>query len=228
MLTLVGACYTTLAQPTSIQLDWQVSADNGATWLGGDIQVPEHQSSVLVRLRAEWENHDPGVYFASTRFDAMLRTPERESADAIDMFHVASDFRWTALINPNGLASTRFGDTLKVDDIRDTSPPGMGSRWVTAFQYDPMIGILHPENPTIVFSYRLVLDGAPGARLVSGVFLPYTNTPPNYLAALYMNPFLGMTTAVPTIIRDASVTVVPAPGAVLFVVAAMGVLMRRR
>lgn len=214
------------AQPYAVQLDWQVSTDNGSTWHGGNIQVPPSQSSVLVRLHAAW-NALPLHYFASTQFDGLVRTPGRETADQVDSYNVGIDIPWTDTFNTAGFATTRFGDTLKIDDSRDTQEPGAGPRRIMVDQFPPIFAeFLHPENPAILFSYRLTLDGTPGDRLISGLFRVLVQGRPDHLRGLYISPFPGHTTIVPTTINDASVTVLPAPFSYLVFVPAF-VLARR-
>lgn len=233
--TSIYACTVTLllhgethAQLLAAQLDWQTSADDGATWLGGNRHVPSSQSSVLVRLHAAW-NALPLHYFAATQFDGLIRTPGRETADQVDMYNTGIAIPWTGTFNTAGFATTRFGDTLKIDDSRDTQEPGVGSRRIMVYQIPPSFPEFpHPENPAILFTYRLALDGTPGDRLISGLFRVLVQGQPDHLSGLYISPFPGNTTFVPTTINDASVTVVPSPAACVVLAAAIALRRRRR
>lgn len=218
-------CGISSGQSYSVRLDWQVSADNGGTWGVGLVEVPETQASVLVRLQASWTPTGTDTYFSGTSFDALIRTPGRTSGDSIDMYNFGIFPVWTRSVNTQGFRFDYFGDVLKVDDVRDSSPPGVGSRWVTPTQLPPQYGTDHRENPTILFSYRLALDGVPGPREISGLFRVSSQT--GHTTALYID-FGSIGTWVPSTVNNTTVLVVPSPASAWLVLGMSTLLVRRR
>ncbi len=196
------------AQPYVANLRWQASQDGGASWHDGTVVVARGFQSVLVRLKAEWNSTSSQIVFAGTNFDATVRSLGRVSGDWVDQFDSGSP-SWTPG-NYFGFTYTRFGGTLKIDDVRDVDEPGTGPRWIQVQQAPPTIPPGHPENPTILFRFRLRLDGDPGCRRVSAVFRPYSPSFPTHVAALWIPPYSLPVIGVPTIISDLDL-VVPCP-----------------
>ncbi len=208
---IAGALIAThsLAQSHTITMRWEVSLDDGVTWRTGLVPCSAAQRSVRVRLWAEWNRDSVLVIFAVTQFDATVRTPGRVSQDSIDSFNVGI-VPWNDA-NPGGYSVSQHDDVLKIDDWADVQPPGVGPRWVSPFQGPPGTPAAHPEDPTVLFLYRLRLDGVPGERQIQGLFRVRNQQFPDRVAALYIAPFDGTLAFVPTTISNATILVVPCP-----------------
>jgi hypothetical protein len=168
-----------LAQPNAtVVAAWQLSLDEGATWHVGLVEAPSSQTSVLVRLRFSWElagASDSPIYFNASRFDAVSRSlDEGGLADTASQTRILSQgVNSVGLRDYPFLSIQRQGTILKIDSSdQDTAPPGEGAHWVQPgqmLQGLPGFPLLF-DNPIDVFQYRLVLDGTPGRRELSGSF----------------------------------------------------------
>lgn len=223
-LALTAKC--AFAQSGTGLFQWQVSADNGATWQSGNLQVSESQPSVRVRANVSW--NAPGIAFAIAGLDVVVEGLEGAgSADSI-----------TNILRPptfldgtptNRVSVQRFGNLLKIDDSRDTSPPGTGPSTLWLIQTFNEIS-LNRDNPITILEYTLILDGSLGTRRLSEIFFTTTNGYRDNINRLFDVYTSRFTYNMPTSTRlGASVTVIPAPGASFF--AAFGTVMiaaRRR
>lgn len=67
--------------------------------------------------------------------------------------------------------ATRFGNVVKIDDVRDTLPPGVGTLWIQCQQlpekFNPNFST---ERPAPVFEFLLQLDGTHGPRTVNHLY----------------------------------------------------------
>ena len=209
----VSLSATALAQ--SGTWTWQISTDTGASWTEGSVHVPATQESVLLRVVFSWRDL-PGAYaLASTQFDAI-----RVGLDGAGPGDTVRN-----LVRPGALGSgeqqtivsTRFGDTIKMDDSRDTSGPGFGLRGIFPSQPPEFLsgGNFTSANPVSLFEYELVLDGSLGERLISDVpmavgedtlVVKLFTSPQGSLAQLRNGMFMTQIQR-----SDARVIVVPAP-----------------
>jgi hypothetical protein len=186
--------------------EWQISADGGQTWQAGDVVVSTSQQFVSVRAFVGWSS-DAGFAFASAQFDVTVRGSN--SVDAADVV-VTSAMSQT-------IVSQRFGDVLKIDDIRDTLPPGQGQRGVWPGQLTPEFG--PPEfttaNPVMVFTFRLSFDGTLGRRDVTSLFIAPTvgNSVDRFLRTYTATGVPNNNNLPLMTYAAASVTVIPAPAA---------------
>ena len=155
---------------------WQASLDGGASWHGDWLDVPEATLSVRVRALVSW-SADAGYAFANTRFDVAVVALGGGHADGASSFLRPHPFGQGTI---QTIAAMRFGDVLKIDDSRDTSPPGEGGRWIVPSQfYEGWIDDFSRAHPAAIFELTLTLDGPAGARLVTQNFggaLPDGNT----------------------------------------------------
>lgn len=204
--------------------EWQVSGDSGASWQGGDLEVPLSQQRSHVRAVASW-SADAGFAFGLVRFDATIATDAPVGDGAMEFSRgVAFSTGWVQTI-----VATRFGSVLKIDDSRDVLPPGEGSHGVTPSQLSPQFGhILDSSNPAVIFAFTLMLDGSAGRRTIDALFL----IPPGHEQDRYMGnyPFAaGGTFNFPRMsYSGASVTVVPGPWSAAMMAGAFAAGLRRR
>jgi hypothetical protein len=215
------------AQSLPATFRWQVSPDEGASWTSVAAVAPS-QASVLVRLRASWQDvPSTNEFFAETYFDGLVL-----SAGPSDT--VASLARITSLGNgqlipygtgPGGAIGHRFGSTIKLDQTPDTSAPGAGIGWINPRQRIGDAGLIPSTlNPITLFQYRLNLDGSEGTRTISGLWRidPSTGAP----WATVHNAFATLGNFDVTFF-DAQV-IVPTPAGVCVGVMAGAWAMRRR
>lgn len=208
-----GVAAAAHAQIGAADFRWQASLDGGASWHGDWLDVPEATPSVRVRALVSW-SADAGYAFFWTRFDALVVAGSGGFGDGA-----------TGLVRPHPfgqgsaqtLMATRFANTLKLDDSRDTSPPGEGARWIQPSQfYEQWNDDFSRSRPASIFEFQLDLDGTTGARLVTQAFggaLPDGNTTDRVLriyTTAQGDSNIPLTTAYPL-----TINVLPAPGAAL-------------
>lgn len=200
---------------------WEVSADGGESWASGLVVVPLEQEEIRVRAVAAWST-DAGTWgFAGAFFDFVWETPG--DGDAVTFMRRIPPFNTFG----QTLAATRFGSIIKIDDSRDTLPPGVGDRGVGAGQLAPAFGNPDTSNPVALVEFRFALDGTPGDREISSLFIAPTGG--NTIDRVYRvyTTREGMQNMPLVSIHNATVRVIPSPAAapVLF---AAGLLARRR
>lgn len=170
-----AVAHTALAREGPPVWRWQVSADAGTTWRDGVVEVAFDQQSVRVRALVGWTRSPSGAYaFAGSMFDVAVQGPPG-NADLIALSDAPGQGRmglgWSYA---QTLVASRLGDMLKIDDSRDSLPPGWGTRGVLPGQLVEMYAgtnFTH-ANPAVIFEYTLLLDGSPGARLIGDEFIP--------------------------------------------------------
>lgn len=207
----------------------ELSADGGETWRSGLTEVEPGPRTVLGRVAVQW-TADAGYCFAASQFDIGIAFPtgaEDAVTNAIRPFFFGRGSVQT-------IVATRFGSTIKIDDVRDTLPFGAGTRGVFPGQLPEAFAGWPPptrENPAHVFTFNLNLDGTPGDRFVSAAFVPASNgalvriytTVTGAQNSLGIGPGMG-----PLEIHFASIRVVPAPGCVLGALLGLWAGRRRR
>jgi len=203
---------------------WEASADGGTTWTPALLEVPSTQGMVKVRACVAFPP-DRWHYFQGARIDQTITGMNGAgSSDTV----VVTDPGFT---NQQTLASRRFGNVLKIDDVSDTLPPGEGAAHWGIFQPGFSAGPWTYANPVIgVIDFNLNLDGSEGDRFISAWWRDWTafypndpvvaNLPPTIRVA-NNNPFTGQDYIFPTLtINDLTIRVVPAPGAVALLASA--------
>lgn len=186
---------------------WQLSLDDGVTWQTGVVEAPQTQQRVHVRAVAAWDNFDTGWAYASTAFDATWTSagPGGLGDSAGEMMHIEP-----FTVSFQTLRASRFGQVVKIDDSRDTQPPGMGANWVANGQYDSGFGQpFSSANPVAVFRYSMTLDGSLGERTASAVFL--NRGAPGRFMTLFLRPGTGSNRPLTTQV-SATLRVIPSPG----------------
>jgi hypothetical protein len=164
---VAGLAGVLVATPALAQgwLTIEASADNGATWTTQYLEVGSGQGAVMVRVKADWVP-ELGYALSQARFDLMVR--DARPGDA------ASDFVRPPPFTkfPQSIVASRFGSTIKIDDSRDTLPPGAGQRAIYTFQ-DPEFRNAEfcSNRPATVFSCELTLDGTRGVRVIDAIIL---------------------------------------------------------
>jgi hypothetical protein len=100
------------------------------------------------------------------------------------------------------LAATRFGSTIKIDRVEDTSPPGVGSVWIQVGGGGGVTGVPTVGNPVKAFRYSLTLDGSLGRRDIAGIWqrfpsgLPYIDLTTGTISATFENASIVVPTPV--------------------------------
>jgi hypothetical protein len=187
-------------------MTWQVSLDDGATWLGGDVPVSPSQSSVRVRLMASWGatvgGASPPVWFVGTTLDPFVANVGL--ADTIGQVRRRSTSGY-ALVG-SSIVVQRFADMLKIDQFIDTALPGQGQAWLTTSQGTEFIGVFEYGNPIEMLSYSLTLDGSIGVRTITGAWATLSGT------SGLPSAFLSTGQTVMPTFHDARI-IVPTPGA---------------
>jgi hypothetical protein len=225
---------TTHAQPFegTGTFRWEASLDDGATWQRGSIDVPREQASLQIRGVAEWFGQAIGGRFALAGFDGTWTSPTSAGrGDTADSF-VHIDYSMTEY--PIGgppveqISGQRQGDTLKIDDSRDTFAPGLGPRSIAYFQ-DFNFGIPNTANPMALFQFRLTLDGSVGERTMDAAFRASTSFPGMNPTDRFLVLRSGASYFLPLMTRESlRVNVIPAPGGPLCAFALAALFHRRR
>lgn len=224
LVAVAGLASGATAQLGTGLIEWQVSADGGAAWASGLTEVPPEQGSVLVRARASW-SIDGGMYaFAGSQFDVVVKgaAPGDEVTNARRSWPFTSGSIQTIVVQ-------RFGDVLKVDDARDTLPPGEGPRGVFPGQLVPQFGTnFTTANPATIFEFTLQLDGSEGDRDLWSLYIapPGGNTIDRVMR-IYTSAS-GAQNTPSTTTRGVTIRVIPAPWAGTALLAAWGAMAPRR
>jgi hypothetical protein len=152
---------------------WQISADEGQSWRGGMVDALPGQT-LRVRALVGWDVVEGGPYaFGASQFDVAVAGPPG-NADLVELSTAPGQGRISRGVSSNQtLVVARFGDTIKVDDSRDTAPPGWGNRGVYPGQFIEMYAGSNftRDNPVSIFEFTLVLDATPGTRRVLDYFI---------------------------------------------------------
>ncbi|MDX2146098.1 MAG: hypothetical protein SFZ23_01145 [Planctomycetota bacterium] len=206
------------AQIGTATFTWQASVDHGQTWQSNFLQIDQSMRNLKVRGWLDW-SPDAGVSVAATTFDCMIRTSS--TGDAVDDPTRREPFN---SFPQQTLVATRFDDTIKIDDVRDTSPPGVGTRGVVIGQTWADSGFPNTlDRPLSLLDFSLRLSSDPGDRTIDSEFLWVSQ----FDVAIYISRSgsrtnLPLTTTVPLTIR-----VIPAPGP-MAALAALAVIATRR
>jgi hypothetical protein len=205
-------------------LTWE--ANDGHGWVSGRLVTSE--PAVEVRLRAAWEGGAQiGYAFAGCQFDMTLSSDATEG-DWVSDFGRLYPFYYSSA---QTLDATRFGNTIKIDDRRDTMPPGQGTRGIFPGQLVEQFGDIHftRANPVYLFGATIHFDGVPGERRVDSRYVaPSGGNSLDRVMRIYTSSVGGQNTpSTTTFWMD--IEYVPAPGAAA-VLGAAGILvvMRRR
>jgi hypothetical protein len=191
----------------TLRFAWQGSVDGGATWVGDRVEVADPDAEVLVRAQIRWED-SPGYALASAWYDVTITCVQGaglgDEVVGINRIEPFTSAQQTVV-------ATRFGAVVKIDDVRDDMPPGVGTRSVVSSQVAEMFGLpFSRENPVNFFQFSFALDGTLGTRVVSHIF-PVTSGGAVTAPALYTTPRAGVT--IPFAISfPLEIVVVPAPG----------------
>lgn len=93
----------------------------------------------------------------------------------------------TAIVTDRGFANQqtlvprRFGNVLKIDDVSDSLPPGMGASHWGVFQPGHAVGPYTYANPVLgLLDFNLNLDGSVGDRHIGGVVAGLDRLLPRY------------------------------------------------
>lgn len=153
-----------LAQTGTGWFRWEGSVDGGEIWVGDELLVRDPWTTVQLRARVGW-SLEGSWGFAGTTLDIVVETPDQTADDLVNPARP-----WPLYGPMQTLVTTRFGNVLKLDDSRDTMPPGKGNRGIVIGQATPVWFEFDPGNPITIFTLSLVLDGTSGPRLVTEAF----------------------------------------------------------
>lgn len=211
ILSALGASMSPAVAQTSFSLvSWEVSLNGGQTWQGGAVEVADPFARLRVRAMVDWFH--PGSYaFAHLAMDVTITAaPEFGAADAVlDPSRIAP---FDSARNQTHVA-TRFGHVIKIDEVRDTLPPGVGPRWVVCSQLPENFSEnFSTERPAPIFKFALQLDGTVGTRIVDHV---YGRMPGEGESGplVYLTPDGQMDMPRSILRGPLNLVVVPAPGA---------------
>lgn len=209
-LILASGASTALAQFGTATITWE--ADDGRGWTSTRLETTA--PSVQVRMRVAWgAASEVGYMVAGVQFDALIQSPR----GALDS--VANPLRpgWFAGGSAQTIVATRFGDALKIDDSRDTLPPGVGSRGVFPGQLvEAFGGPYDRSNPATVFTFRLDLDTIPGTRTINSLYVaPFNGDTISRYLRLYTSPS-GAQNRPNTTTLPLEIVFIPAPSAAMF------------
>ncbi len=205
------------AQPQTAALFWEFSSDNGATWTAHALDVAPH-TTLLARVMVAWERPDPFSYFGGATFDAFV---------ARDGAHGDSDMitnvltRWRVEIGLYSRETVQVFDlpsVLKIDDFRDTQPPGQGPQWLSVSQspnFDHSFA-----DPISVLQFDYHIDSSAGVRRFDAAFFSGN-------IQLWFPGTHGEVWA-PVLSQSGTVVVVPIPSISVVVAAAATVAIARR
>ena len=197
-----------MAQPFLATLTFEGSTDDGATWSAGSIELGANAQAVRVRLRADW-TPAAGYAFANVSLDILVQdAAQGDTAHGFVRPGPFDRFRQT-------IVATRFGSIIKIDDVRDTLPPDLGSYAVVLLQERETV---EPDfdrsRPATVFLFEVAVDGTLGPRLIDGIVLRAPNG--ERMATVFVDPS-GEARMIPAQVRPLTINVVPSPGAVLVI-----------
>lgn len=231
----------TFAQ-TTVDCQWQVSLDSGATWQTGNVVAPQSQTSVWVRavttVRVNGvpvpSGSAPNVTFAFMEGWSTTAAPNADVVTGVSRITPAIPTAFLPPpIPPSSLAavSRRAGNVLFVDLVSDTSPPGQGFG-IPIDNFPGGQGQVHGmANPLPIFLMSIGLDGTVGDRMFSGAFVSGSrfSIPVPAGHVLTGNPGATSTwTAAPVTQFPVTLTIVPSPGGAAVVVGGVVVALRRR
>lgn len=209
---LIALSWTSMAfgQVGTAWLTWQASVDGGTTWASGQVDaVPGTQ--VKVRGLVDW-SADAGYSLSACSFDAVVRG----SLGAGGADQILDPRRPFPLDFVNQtLEATRFGDLIKVDDSRDTQPPGLGTLAIRSSQPAEDLGQPHTNaRPVSVLDCTLALDSSLGMREFSSLW--WTTPTGQQRILLWRSPHAQDLQNTPeAIMRPLQINVVPSPPGML-------------
>jgi hypothetical protein len=212
------------AQIGSSSLRWQASLDNGQTWQDSEVFVNSLQTEVRLRGLLDWST-DAGFAFARATFDTIIQGGANDITDTI--VDARSPFPLN-LVFAQTLVTTRFGNLLKIDDSRDTMPPGQGLRGI--FPHNPVPAFdtrWTSANPLSIFEFTLVLDGSLGSRTISSIYAQTSQGTPTY-PSFYTSMGGATNFTIQTTVVPLTVTVIPAPASMALALGIMCIAGRRR
>lgn len=220
---LIALSWTSIAfgQVGTAWLTWQASVDGGDTWTSGQVSAAPG-TRVKVRGLVDW-SADAGYSLSACSFDAVLRGLSGSGgADQI------LDSRRPPPLEFVGqtLEASRFGDLIKIDDSRDTQPPGLGTLAIRSSQPAEDFGQPHTNaRPLSVFECTLALDSSLGMREFSSLW--WTTPTGQQRILLWRSPHAQDLQNTPeAIMVRLRINVVPAPAG-MWVVGASAMLLAR-
>ncbi len=228
----------------SVDCEWQVSLDSGATWQTGSIVASQSQGSVWVRAVTTVRENGvavpsgsvPNLTYALMEGWSTTAAPNGDVVTGVSRITPAVPVAVLPSPRPLSLQSAvsrRVSNVLFVDRITDTLPPGQG----LGIAIDNFPGgqgqVPGMANPLPIFSMSVGLDGTAGDRVFSGAFVSSSRfsiaVPTGHV--LTGNPGAPSTwTAAPVTQFPVTLTIIPAPASAAMVVAGglMLALRRRR
>lgn len=221
LLGVAGSCPSALGQITNGSVVWEGSTDGGVTWQRGTLLVSNVPGEVRVRSLVSWTS-DPDSSFAGAQWDVTIN-------GAGDHDEVRSPDRPFPFGNPSQtLIASRFGSTIKIDDSRDTLPPGQGTRGVSMSQPAPEFREPNFDNPAIVFTFTLAVDTTITSRMISMIpRAPAGNPQDRFVIVLGSRSSTDRHFPLMTI-EPLRIETIPAPGVTVLLASGVAGFSRRR
>jgi hypothetical protein len=208
---LAASTSTALAQLGTGLVTWE--ANDGSGWTSGRLETTA--PSVEVRVKAAWFPAQQAAGFAGMQFDTLVISPVG-SSDAVDE---PRRLRRFATATSQTIVASRFSNTIKIDDSRDTLPPGIGARGVFPGQLVPPFWddfSSDRSNPALLFTFRLIFDTTPGVRTIDSLYLaPAGGDTISRYMRLYTGQG-GFQITPNTSTQPLEIVYIPAPGTALF------------
>lgn len=181
------------------------------------------ERSIPIRLAASW-SFDAGYAFWRTKADVVVAGPEGALDDAVNLRRVFP-------FNYGGqtLAAMRFGHVFKLDDVRDTLPPGQGTQGILMDQLmESLNASFSRANPAHLFEFVLELDDVPGLRHIESVHyeLSWGNTTDRVMR-IYTSE-MGEFNLPRTVRVPLNLYYIPSPGGAALLLGALALHRRRR
>ncbi len=237
-LAVVMTDHLSVAQSATATAYWEFSLD-GSAWTRDSLSLPQSTSDVRVRMMGAWSGAGIGTTFGFARFDATVTSPSTASLDAVSQIAVQNNIAAMSsgagsTVSPGGglhfqsfIGSQRFGSVLKIDRTSDTSLPGAGTGTILAQNSVSVIGPIaatrRTDNPIVLLSFVLTLDGSVGDRMLSALF-HQPGGPPTVQNVLALSDGSD----VPLTQTPGTLIVIPTPPGLLALLAAAMSLARRR
>ncbi|MDX2147472.1 MAG: hypothetical protein SFZ23_08105 [Planctomycetota bacterium] len=203
LVALAGLATVASAQGTgAIRYETSVGGD---AWQTG-LRTVTPGTTVNVRVVVSWDV--PGALgFAGAQPDFII--DNAGAGDAVSNIERPVPFNFA----PQTIVSSRFGNSIKIDDSRDTLGPGLGTRGVTPGQgVQAFTPNFSTANPAVIFTFSYTPDATATVRDLRFTFIaPTGGNTTDRIFRVYTSANGAQATPTSTV-TGASIAI-PAPGA---------------
>lgn len=196
---------------------------DGITWTRGEFDLARNYAPVRIRMLAEWSSN-AGYAFAGAQGDIAISNAG--SADEVTEMIRPGTF---ASASAQTIVASRFDTTIKIDDSRDTHPPGAGFRGVFPGQVaENFAGTNFTRGqPVSVFEFTFTPDASGGVRVFTYFpVLPSGGDPQRYIR-IFTSPIGAQNTPLATL-NGLRIVDIPTPGSVGLAFAVCVLALRRQ